>query len=238
MHNHSHSADSCAHGHSHHSHSHHPHRIEKTRLLWIALLLIGGFALAELAVGLWSHSLALLAESEHMISDALSLGLALMATWMTQSWRRRQHTQVEPQENGWLEVVAALVNSLGLVAIALWIAREAMLRLQAPAVEILSVPMLITALLGLVVNTINILLLHQDSQHDLNLKGAFLHIVADAISSVGVIIAAIAVWRFHWLWADGAISLFVAGLIIVGAIPLILQSSTLLFKQSIVLKKS
>ncbi|MEB3339033.1 MAG: cation diffusion facilitator family transporter, partial [Leptolyngbyaceae bacterium] len=181
------------------------------------------------AVGLWSHSLALLADSEHMISDSLALGLALLATWLARSAR----TDAGVQGNHRVEVGAALINGVGLVAIALWIAREAVMRLQAPAIEILSLPMLMTAIVGLGVNSVNILLLHQDSHHDLNLKGAFLHIVADAISSIGVILAAISVWQWHWLWADGVISLFVAGLIILGAIPLILQSGRMLLTTSV-----
>jgi cobalt-zinc-cadmium efflux system protein len=120
----------------------------------------------------------------------------------------------------------------GLVAIAFWIGWEAIVRLQSPPVEILSLPMLATASVGLGVNTINIVLLHKDSHHDLNLRGAFLHVLADAASSVGVILAAIAVWTLHWLWADGVISLLVSGLIIISATSLIVQSLKMLFAKS------
>ncbi|MFW6359796.1 MAG: cation transporter, partial [Chroococcales cyanobacterium] len=91
-------------------------------------------------------------------------------------------------------------------------------------IEILSLPMLATASVGFGVNSVNIFLLHKDSHSDLNLKGVLLHLVADAISSIGVIIAAIAVWAMNWIWADGVISLFVAGLIIISSIPLVIQS--------------
>jgi cobalt-zinc-cadmium efflux system protein len=131
--------------------------------------------------------------------------------------------------NHWVEVLAALVNGVGLVAIALWIGWEAVDRLQSPPVEILSLPMLATASVGLGVNSVNIFLLHKDSHDDLNLKGAFLHILADAASSVGVIVAAIAVWALDWMWADGVISLLVSGLIIISATPLIIQSLNALF---------
>jgi cobalt-zinc-cadmium efflux system protein len=131
--------------------------------------------------------------------------------------------------NHWVEVLAALVNGVGLVAIALWIGWEAVDRLQSPPVEILSLPMLATASVGLGVNSVNIFLLHKDSHDDLNLKGAFLHILADAASSVGVIVAAIAVWALNWMWADGVISLLVSGLIIISATPLIIQSLNALF---------
>jgi cobalt-zinc-cadmium efflux system protein len=134
--------------------------------------------------------------------------------------------------NHWVEVLAALVNGVGLVAIALWIGWEAVERLQSPPVEILSLPMLATASVGLGVNSVNIFLLHKDSHDDLNLKGAFLHILADAASSVGVIVAAIAVWALNWMWADGVISLLVSGLIIISATPLIIQSLNALFAKS------
>ena len=200
----------------------------KVKLLVTVLVLICSFSIAELAVGLFSHSLALLADSGHMASDCFALVLALMATWMAQ---RRRASNSAPG-NHWVEVVAALVNGVGLVAIAFWIGWEAIVRLQSPPVEILSLPMLATASVGLGVNTINIVLLHKDSHHDLNLRGAFLHVLADAASSVGVILAAIAVWTLHWLWADGVISLLVSGLIIISATSLIVQSLKMLFFKS------
>ncbi len=192
-------------------------RSNKVRLLWTALIIVSCFSLTELAVGFWSHSLALLAESGHMISDSFALGLALLATWIARSNSNRR-----------IEILAALANGIGLVAIAVWIAWEAITRLQSPSADILSVPMLITAVVGLGVNSVNALLLHDSSHHDLNLRGAFLHMVADVIGSIGVILAALAIWVMQWLWADYVISLFVSGLIFVGAIPLIIQSLNLL----------
>ena len=215
----------------HHHHSHHCDRdctsdkatSGKVRLLWTALILVSCFSLSELAVSYWSHSLALQAESGHMMSDSIALGLSLIAAWIA----RLPSAQVEGRYRR-IEVLAALVNGMGLVVIAAWIATEALARLQSPPVDILSMPMLITATFGLGVNSANALLLHDSSHHDLNVKGAFLHIVADLISSIGVILAAIAVWLMHWLWADVAISLFVSGLIAVSAIPLIIESLSLL----------
>jgi cobalt-zinc-cadmium efflux system protein len=201
---------------------------EKARLLWIALLLISGFAIAELAVGWFSHSLALLAESGHMISDALALGLALLATWIARFPASNQATFGYRR----VESLAAFANGIGLAIVAVWIGWEAIARLQTPPDQILSLPMLITAIAGLGVNSLNAFLLHDNSHHDLNLRGAFLHMVADAVSSVGVIVAAIAVWRFQWNWADGAISLGVAGLIGVSAVPLLRQSLQILLEKT------
>ncbi len=215
MHNHSHS---CTHHTIAASSPSQP--MSKIKLLVVALILVCSFAIAELMVGLLSHSLALLADSFHLGSDCLALVLALLASWIAQ--RRKTHHLISGNHR--IEVLAALLNGLGLVAIALWIAWEAVERLQSPPVEILSLPMLATASVGFGVNSINIALLHKDSHHDLNLKAAFLHMLADAASSIGVILAAIAVWALNWIWADGAISLLVSGLIIVSVTPLIIES--------------
>jgi cobalt-zinc-cadmium efflux system protein len=92
--------------------------------------------------------------------------------------------------------------------------------------------MLVTAVIGFLINSINALLLHDGTQQDLNLRGAFLHMVADAVSAIGVILAAVAVWQFHWNWADSVTSLGVAVLIAVGAIPLIRQSLHILLEKT------
>lgn len=206
----------------------------KQTQLAIALLLIVGFAIAEFLVGLASSSLALVAEAGHMASDSFALALALLATWIAQQPHPSGATEaligggavsmprVSPK-TAW-ETWAALLNGLGLIVLASWIAWEAIQRLQTPPAAIASLPMLITASVGLAVNSVNIALLHRGSHHDLNLRGAFLHVLADALSCIGVIVAAIAVAVFHWLWVDGAISLFVAALIFGGSSSLVMQS--------------
>lgn len=201
---------------------------QKVRSLWIALLLIVGFAIAELSVGVFSHSLALVAESGHMLSDGLALGLALIATWIARFPASNQATFGYRR----IEILAALANGVGLSLVAIWIAWEAMTRLHSPADEILSLPMLITAAIGLGINSLNAVLLHADSHDDLNLRGAFLHMVADAISSIGVILAALGVWAFGWNWADSAISFAVAAFVGLGAIPLIRQSLHILLEKA------
>lgn len=199
----------------------------KQRQLLTALILVGSFAAAELAVGLSSHSLALVAESGHLVSDCFALLLALLATRMAQTsfqwgWIGTDAVSVKPNKS--LETWAALFNGFGLIAATIWIVWEAIERLHVSTPEISSLPMLITAIVGLGVNGINIALLHQGSDHDLNLRAAFLHVVADALGAVGVIVAAIAVALLHWLWADVAISLAIAALILASSIPLIVQS--------------
>ncbi|NJL21000.1 MAG: cation transporter [Leptolyngbyaceae cyanobacterium SM1_3_5] len=198
-----------------------------TRRLWVAIVLIASFAFTEAAIGLWSHSLALVAEAGHMVSDAFSLGLVLFASWLA---RRPASSQASFGYRR-IEILAALGNGLVLVGIALSIATEAIERLQTSPNDILSLPMLITAAIGLGINSLIVFLLHNHTHNDLNLRGAVLHLVADAVSSIGVILAAIAVSLWHWNWADGAISLLVALLMIVAALPLIRQSLHILLEK-------
>lgn len=200
----------------------------KQRLLWTALLLLVGFSVVEFGVSLSSHSLALMAEAEHLLSDGLALGMALLATYLAQ-WPASQRA---PFGYGRFEILAGVLQGLGLVAIAVWIAWEATQRLQHPNAEVLGLPMLLTAGGGLVVSTLNATLLHNHSRHDLNLRGAFLHMVADALSAVGVMVAALAVWAFHWNWADGVVSLMVAGLVFLGALPLLRDSFGVLLEKT------
>jgi cobalt-zinc-cadmium efflux system protein len=187
-----------------------------------------GLAFIEGSVGWLSHSLALVAESGHMISDSVALGIALLASWISQFPSSPQATFGYRR----VEILAALANGLGLLMVAVWIGWEATSRLGSPSDEILSIPMLVTAVIGFLINSVNALLLHDGSQQDLNLRGAFLHMVADAMSAVGVILAAIVVWQFHWNWADSITSLGVAILIATGAIPLIRQSLHILLEKT------
>jgi cobalt-zinc-cadmium efflux system protein len=214
------------HQHSDHCQGFHDPQQKRQQLLG-ALVLIGGFAAIEWGAGQFSHSLALVAEAGHMLSDCLALGLALAATYITRpalrdGWLGQHQLEIQPDRRA--EIVAALINGLGLLALAAWIGWEAWEHLQQPALEIATTPMLVTAIVGVGINAINVKLLHQGSEHDLNLKGALLHVIADMASAIGVIVAAIGVAVFHWLAADCVISFGIAGLIVVSAVPLIWES--------------
>ena len=200
-------------------------RQQKTQILWMILGILLVFLIAELATGLWSHSLSLLADAEHLVSDIAALGLTLLASWLAQRPAAGQATFAYRRA----EILVALANGLSLFAIAGLIAWEAVARFQAPE-PLLGLPMLVGAGIGLAVNSLNIALLHQHSHDDLNLRGAFLHVVADAISSVGVILAALAVYFLNWLWMDAIASLLVAGLTALSAIPLVRESLEILME--------
>ncbi|MEX0269061.1 cation diffusion facilitator family transporter [Leptolyngbyaceae cyanobacterium UHCC 1019] len=192
--------------------------LPKVRSLTIAWSLVVLTATADIAIGAWSHSLALIADSGHLFADAATFGLSVIAAWWVS---RRQKVSTGTSR---LEAIAALVNGVGLLGIALELLWSGLHRLGGATPEILSVPMVAMAGISLIANVINVRLLHGHSHQDLNVQGVFLHLLGDLVSSIGVLLAAIAVWLWHWTWADSAISLVVAIIVGVSAFPLIRRS--------------
>jgi cobalt-zinc-cadmium efflux system protein len=175
---------------------------------------------AELIGGLWTGSLALLSDSAHVIMDIFALGLSFLALRLSARPADDRHSYGYHR----LEVLAALANGLTLILIALGIWWEAFQRWQAPG-EIKSVEMLVIAVIGLAVNVAVALILgghgsdedHQLAQNDLNLRGALLHVIGDAVSSVGVILAAIVIGLTGWNWIDPIVSVLIGGIIAISA---------------------
>ncbi|NMG21836.1 cation diffusion facilitator family transporter [Brasilonema bromeliae] len=198
---------------------------QKVRRLWIVLGLRSSLLLMELAAGFWTRSLSLLAISGHMLSDIFTLGLALFAAKLSQRPAVGQATFGYRRA----EILVALLNGLTLIAIATLIAWKAVGRFQSPE-PLSGLPTLIVAALGLAVNSLLISLLYFESHHDLNLRGAFLHVVADAAGFLGVILAASMVYWLNWLWADPVASLFVASLMSLSAFPLVWDSLRVLME--------
>ncbi len=182
-----------------------PHTLGQSRLFGFVVLLVGSFALLEAFVSHLSQSLALRADAGHLLGDTIAIAIALLATWSS-----RQTSQIMAAR---IEKGSALLNSLGLLGMGGLVGFEAIQHLQAPPQEILSLPMFLTATLGLVINAFNACCLYRASQTDFNLRGVFLHLLADSISSLGIMLAAIAIAWQKWLWADGLIGLIVASLI-------------------------
>lgn len=194
-------------------------RFHPVRQLQIALLLLGLFFIAEAIAALLSHSVSVAADASHVLSDVGALSITLVATRLP---RRRADVPSRA------ELLAASMNTLLLLGLAGWLGWEAIARLNTPNPELQGLPMLVIAFLGLGVNGCNVLGLYRCSCGDLNLRGAFLHVVADLIGSLGTILAASAVAWLHWDWADGAIGLLVSGAIILLSLPLAFQSLRLL----------
>lgn len=202
-------------GHDHHDdgHSHGPSLASAgqrhVRPLTVSFALIAVFFVVEAVAGVVTGSLALLSDAGHMLTDVVGLGMALAAITLAGRHARdaganRQHTFGLYR----LEILAAFVNSLLLVGVALYVLVEAVRRLQNPP-EILSGPMLVVAVLGLVVNLVVFALLREGSKESLNVEGAYLEVVADAIGSVGVIIAAVLLRLFGWTWVDPVVGALV-----------------------------
>ncbi len=164
---------------------------------------------AEVVGGILSGSLALIADAGHMLTDAASIGLALGALHFSSRAPSAERTFGYRR----LEILAALINALTLWLIAGWVAFEAYHRVQeVPDVE--GGLMLAVGSIGLVVNIAAAWILHGSAEHSVNVEGAFQHVMADLLGSVGVVISGILVWAFGWTLADPIISVVIGGLIV------------------------
>ena len=189
-------------GHADHQHDH----ATGARLRW-ALALTTMFMAIEVMAGLWSGSLALLADAGHMLTDSAALALALFAVVVS----RRPPDARRTYGYGRMRVLAAFINGLGLLVIAVWIVIEAASRLRAP-VTILAGPMLAVAVVGFVVNLIVYQILRGGT--DINTRGAMAHVLGDLLGSAAVIVAAGIILATGWTPADPLLSLVVAALIV------------------------
>lgn len=187
-----------------HGHDHsRQHGRADTRPLVIALAITGGFMVVEIMGGLATGSLALLADAGHMATDAAALALALFAIWLAQ----RPATPQRSFGFARAEVLAALINAATLVAISIYIFREAFSRIGEPP-EIDSGPMLVVSTIGLLANVASAWVLSRGGghEHNLNTRGAFLHVIGDLLGSVGAIVAAIVMLATGWYLADPILS--------------------------------
>jgi len=181
------------------------------RALTLTLGLTAVFTIVEIVGGLLTDSLALLADAGHMLSDDLSLGLALLAVWLATrppSPRRTFGLQRA-------EILAALFNGITLVAISIWIFVEAINRFQDPP-DVVGGWMLVIAVAGLGVNVAAALILHRAGTESLNVSAAFRHVLADLAGSVGVIVAALVIVITGWEYADPIVSVLI-GLLVLGS---------------------
>lgn len=179
------------------------------RRLGIVLALTCMVMLAELAGGLWSGSLVLLADAGHMFSDASALGLALFAIWYASRPSSPQRTYGHYRA----EILAAVANAVLLGLVTFFVVREALGRLRTPpAVE--PVPVLVLGCVGLVVNWIGVRLLHAGARDSLNVRGAYLEVLADLLASGGVVVAALLQLGLGWRRADPVASLLIAAFIV------------------------
>jgi cobalt-zinc-cadmium efflux system protein len=188
-----------------HGHGHGGREGNRRRLL-LTLIVTGSYLVAELIGGILSGSLALLADAAHMLSDTAALALAFFAMWIAERPANAARTFGYRRA----EILAALANGAALAVMAIFIVLEAVERLGTPPA--VDAPLMVAvAAGGLVANLVGLAALHGGS--GLNLRGAYLHVMGDALGSVGAIISGVLIWTLGWSWADPAASLLIAVLV-------------------------
>lgn len=221
-HHHDHTHD---HHYSDHAHDHlHPHGTSQ-RVLMIVLGLNVVYMLAEAIGGWWSNSLALLSDAGHMLADIAAIALSLFAARFAQ----RPATPNKTYGYYRMEILAALANGITLIMISLLICYEAWHRLrQTEVVE--AKTLIVISLGGLLVNIISAKVLHRAHAHDLNLRGAFLHVLGDLFGSLAAVVAGVLIlWR-GWLWADPIFSVVISVLIVYSSWRLVTEAVNVLLE--------
>ncbi|MGI4755829.1 MAG: cation diffusion facilitator family transporter [Janthinobacterium lividum] len=209
---------------SHHGHVHGP---TSGKRLWLSLAVTLLFCGGEAVAGLVSHSLALVSDAGHNLSDAVALGLAAYAVAAVKKPAGGRHTY------GYLRIstLTALFNSSTLVVIALWIAGAAVGRFRHPE-PIAGNLMIWVAVVSVLMNTVIALALAGDAKHSLNSRAAFIHMAGDALSAAAVVIAGVVVRYTGWLYADPIVSLLIAAFILWSAIGILCEASDVLMEKA------
>lgn len=197
------------HGHGHHGHSHAPKDFGRAFAVGTALNL--GFVVVEAAAGLFTHSLALLADAGHNLSDVLGLLMAWGAVVLAKRAPSARRTYGLRKGT----ILASLANAALLLVAVGAIAWEAVRRFAAPE-PIQTGPVMVVAAIGIAINTATALMFMKGSKDDLNVRGAFLHMAADAAVSAGVVVAALVMTFTGWLWLDPVVSLAIVAVIVLG----------------------
>lgn len=198
---------------------------DSRRRVAIAAWLTAFFMAAEVAGGVISGSLALLADAAHMLTDAGSLALA----WLGYKLAERPADQKRSFGFARMKILAAFTNGILLIVLACWIVWEAIHRLLDP-VEVMGPVLLVVAIGGLIVNIAAFAILHGGSKEDLNLQGALWHVLGDLLGSVAAIAAAIIIMTTGWMAADPILSMLVALLVGIAGIRIARQSGHILLE--------
>jgi cobalt-zinc-cadmium efflux system protein len=207
----------------------HPHNNENSKngkhRLILAISITGCWFVIELAGGIYTNSLALMADAAHMLTDLAALSLSLFALKI--STRPATHEK----SFGYLraEILAALANGIILILMGLYIFYQAYHRFLSPP-PVKSLPMLIVAVTGLIANIVTARLLYDSRHENLNLRGAFLHVLGDTLGSIGAIIAGFFMVMRQWYLADPVVSTMVGALVLVGAWRLVDESVDILLE--------
>jgi len=210
-----------------HEHRHAPEHdtgSSERRLFW-TLVLTGGYMVVQAAGGLLSGSLALLADSGHMLADVAALALA----WVALRLARRPSDARRSYGYHRVQILAAYTNGVALFGVAAWIVVEALRRLQEPQ-PVLGGAMLAIAVVGLAVNVIGFLVLRGGDRRDLSMRAALLHVVGDMLGSGAAIAAAVVILATGWTPIDPLLSIFITLLILRSAIDVVRRSAHILME--------
>jgi cobalt-zinc-cadmium efflux system protein len=211
------------HGHSHsHGHHHHDHAPKLDHLntaFIVGIILNSAFVLLEVVAGLWSHSLSLLTDAGHNLSDVAGLALALLAFKLTKVNANNEYTYGYKRST----IIVSFFNALVLFIAVGFIGYEAVMRFIHPEV-IAGGTMAWVAFAGIGINAVTAWLFVKDKDKDLNIKGAYLHMAVDAIVSFGVVISGLIIYFTHLYWIDSVVSLIVAIVILRGTWSLLSDS--------------
>ena len=220
-------SSSSHHHHHHHDHHNHHHAVGAqdsfTKALYWGIGLNLLFVVVEVVSGLWVNSVALLADAGHNFSDVLGLALA----WLAAKLASRKPTGRFTYGLRRTSILAALANGILIMMAMVAIVVEAVDRLFHPKMVVGEVVMIVAGV-GVVINGLTAWRLHRENQHDLNVHGAFLHMLTDMLVSVGVVVAGGLSWLTGWWWVDPMASLLIAALIAVGTVRLLREATTLI----------
>ncbi|MFM7886657.1 MAG: cation diffusion facilitator family transporter [Pseudanabaena sp.] len=212
---HSHSHKHHDHSHDHHSHlghsrHHHPTPSNYSQAFIIGFILNLGFAAVEFGFGLFSNSVSLIADAAHNLSDVLGLIISWVAVLLSRRQPSSRYTY------GWRKssILATFLNAIFLLVTTGGIVWEAIQRLLQPSRKVEGVVIMAVAAIGIVINTVTALLFASGSKGDMNIRAVFLHMAADALVSMGVVLAGIAIIFTNWFWFDPVFSLVISALII------------------------
>ena len=209
------------------AHEHDHARVDSRRALAIALALTAGYTVVEVVGGIAAGSLALLADAVHMLSDNVAIALALVAVWLAAKPATPERTYGYKRA----EVLAALANGVLLVALAIWIFVEAIMRLRDPG-DPLGGWMLAIALLGLAVNLASGAVLARARRGSINVEAALRHVFADVLGSIGVAVAAVVILTTGWDQADPVVSLLIGVLVLASAWSILRDSTEILLEST------
>lgn len=208
-----------------HHHAQHSNKQDGKKHLILALGITASWFVIELIGGLYANSLALLADAAHMLTDLAALGLSLFALKI--SARPATHSKTF----GYLraEILAALGNGIFLILIAIYIFYESYRRFWTPE-KVKSLPMLVVAATGLLANIVTAGLLYRSRHENLNLRGAFLHVLGDTLGSLGAITAGVLIMARRWYLADPIVSAIVGLLVLYSSWQLVAESVEVLLE--------